>query len=97
VLLMLLAVTIPLHFSYRAIVNTETLESNWRHERFLVGGKYLIVEKADLQRKHDHHILYVDVLAREPVTRDDLEQFKEKVKMHFNRRLIVRVRITYIL
>lgn len=97
VLLMLIAITVPLKLSYSTIVGTEKMETNWRHERFLVGGKYLIVEKADLRSLRDQHVLYVDVLAREPLTRTDLAMFKEKVLMHFSQRLIVRVRITYIL
>jgi uncharacterized hydrophobic protein (TIGR00271 family) len=95
--MMLMAVSIPLHFSYKTIVTAETLESTWRSERFLVGGKYLIVEKAELREMRDQNVLYVDVLAREPLTRLDLAQFKEKVQMYFSKRLVVRVSITYIL
>ncbi len=97
VVLMLIAVSVPLFLSYRTIVKTEKLEANWRRERFLVGGKYLIVEKAELRSLRDQHVLYVDVLAREQLTRRDLATFKQKVQIHFSQRLIVRVRVIYIL
>ena len=97
VVLLLAIVAVPLHISYRTIVEKQLLERGWKQERFLVGQKYLIVQKADLRKQLDHDVLYVTVLAREPLNRSDLAVLKEKIQTHFNKRLIVRATITYIL
>lgn len=97
VLLLLALVSVPLYLSYQAIVETHAAEKSWQQERFLVGGKYLIVQKADLRRLLDHDVLYVDVLVREPLDRADLAEFKEKVRRYFSRRLVVRAKVIYIL
>ncbi|MCK5529478.1 MAG: TIGR00341 family protein [Kiritimatiellae bacterium] len=95
--LLLLIVSVPLYLSYQTIAEKQTMERNWKSERFIVDSKYLIVQKATLQKQRHHDVLYIDVLTREPLTRTDLAVLKKKVQMHFNKRLIVRANITYIL
>lgn len=97
VAMLLVLISVPLMISYRTIVETQTTEKAWQQERFLVGGKYLIVEKAELRNLLNHDVLYVNILAREPMDRSDLAEFKEKIQRYFSRRLIVRVKVTYIL
>jgi hypothetical protein len=38
----------------------------------------------------------MDILAREPLTREDLTAFKKKIQANFNKKLIIRVNMTYI-
>ena len=97
VVMLLALVSVPLYISYQTIVDKQIMERNWKNERFIVGSKYLIVQKADLQEQLHHDVLYVDILTREPLTREDLAVFKKKIQMHFNKKLIVRANITYIL
>jgi uncharacterized hydrophobic protein (TIGR00271 family) len=97
ILVLLALVSMPLYISYQTIVEKQTAEKAWKQERFLVGNKYIIVQKATLVRQRDRTVLYVDVLAREPLTRYDLAEFKEKIHVNFKGRLIVRANIAYIL
>lgn len=97
VLVLMSLITVPLLLSYNTMVESRKMEQHWQHERFIVGGKYLIVEKALVTRKLDHTILFVDILAREPLVDDDLEELKEKLQIHFSKQLIIHARVAYIL
>ena len=94
---LLALVSVPLYFSYQAIVKKQIVERSWKKERFLVHGKYLIVQKANLIKQKKQIVLYVDVLAREPLTRDDLAVFKERIQTNFEETTIVRAKVSYIL
>lgn len=96
VALLLLVISIPLYFSYQHIVETTILEENWRHERFLIGDKYLIVRKAQLLQQKGQDLLFVRVLVREPLTRSDLNQLRKKLQSNFTEALSIRVQVLYI-
>ncbi len=97
VVLILALITIPLYFSYEDIVQKLVIEKSWKHERFLVNGKYLIVQKAKLQRKREKLVITMDVLARERLTRADLDLFQKKIQRNYPRKVIIRANIIYIL
>ena len=94
---LMVLISIPLFVSFKKILQTEALEQGWRKERFLVGGKYLIVEKTELREQRGRDVLYVDLLARKPLVPGDLAAFKQKLQMYFSQDLMIRVRVTYIL
>ena len=58
--------------------------------------KYLIVNDAKVITYQDRQVLMVDLYAREPLDRKDLNEFKRKVQRNFSDDLLIRVRITYI-
>jgi len=97
VLLILALITIPLYFSYNDIVQKLVLEKSWKHERFLVNGKYLIVQKAVSARAREKLVITMDVLARERLTRADLDLFQKKIQRNYPRKVIIRANIIYIL
>ncbi len=97
VILMLAMISIPLYLTYHDIVQKLVVEKNWQHERFLVNGKYLIVQKATLIHKREKDVINMEILAREQLNRDDMNLFRKKVQTNFSRKLIIRVNITYIL
>ena len=72
------------------------MEDSWKIERFVVNGKYLIVDGAKLREFKDSDVLEVELQARELLTRYDLSEFRRKVNQNFGRDLIIRVNITYI-
>lgn len=96
VFVFLLLISIPLSMSFIGITRYNEFEETWKHERFLVNGKYLIVDDARLTPQKGRKILYVDIHARERLDRDDLREFKKKVQRNFTDDLIIRARITYI-
>ena len=83
--------------AFKGIIERSQFEKSWRHERFLVNGKYLIVHDATLHNYHDNLVLVTELQAREPLTRSDLNEFKRKVKQNFDEDITIRTRITYIL
>lgn len=97
VVLIMALITIPLYFSYDDIVQKMVLEKRWKHERFLVNGKYLIVQKADSVREREKLVITMDVLARERLTRADLDLFQKKIQRNYLRRVIIRANVIYIL
>ena len=97
VALFLALITIPLYLSFDRIAEKRIVEIKWKQERFLVNGKYLIIKKARLSRRGNKEIILMDILAREPLTRADLTQFKQKIQRNFTRKLVIRARTIYIL
>ena len=96
VLLLLIGISIPLYLSYNELVENTVLEKNWQQERFLVNDKYLIVQRADIVRQRNEKQLIVRVLVREPLTRKDLNQLREKIHSNFADRLAIRMQVIYI-
>jgi uncharacterized hydrophobic protein (TIGR00271 family) len=92
----LVLISIPLYFSYFRIVEDRAFEKSWQHERFLVNDKYLIIQKAAVSHRGDKELIIMDILAREPLNREDLNAFKKKLQANFKKKLIVRVNMTYI-
>jgi uncharacterized hydrophobic protein (TIGR00271 family) len=96
VAVVLVMISIPLYMSYHRIVEKMVFERSWKQERFLVNNKYLIIKKAKLVFINNKEVLTMDVLAREPLDRSDLNQLKRKVQTHFSRDLVFRANIIYI-
>jgi len=92
----LVLITIPLYFSYNQIVEKIVFEMSWQQERFLVNGKYLIIQEADLSHYRNKEVIVMDIMAREHLTREDLAQFKKKIQTNFTKKLIIRARTIYI-
>lgn len=96
VALVLIAITIPLYLSYHNIVAATILEKSWKHERFLINDKYLIVQQADLMKQRGHDLLLVRVLVREPLTRKDLNTLRKRIESNLGSEQKIRVRVLYI-
>lgn len=96
VFILMFLIAIPLYFSYDDIVNKIVMEKSWKHERFLVNGKYIIVQKAHITTHEKKEIMTMDILAREQLTRDDLTSLRKKIENNFSRKLIIRAKIIYI-
>jgi uncharacterized hydrophobic protein (TIGR00271 family) len=97
VVLALALITIPLYLTYEDFVEKIQWEQSWQKERFLVNGKYIIVRKAEILHRRDRDIILMDILARDRLSRDDLDDFKQKVQTNFSRKLVIRANIIYIL
>ncbi len=89
-------ITIPLYLSYHNLVATALLEKNWKHERFLINDKYLIVQNAKLVQQREQDLLFVRVLVREPLTRMDLNQMRKRIESNFTGKLDIRLEVMYI-
>jgi len=96
VFIFLVLISIPLYLSYSRIVEDRIFEQSWRKERFLVNEKYLIIIKASIIWRGDNRIILMDILAREPLTREDLNAFKKKIQANFDKKLIIRLKTFYI-
>jgi uncharacterized hydrophobic protein (TIGR00271 family) len=96
VFIFLVLIAIPLYLSYSRIVEDRILERSWQNERFLVNEKYLIIRKASLSWRGDKQVIIMDVLARDLLTREDLNAFKDKIEANFDKKLIIRVNTIYI-
>ena len=95
--LLLALISIPLYLTFEKIAEEIQWERNWQKERFLVNGKYIIVKEAEIVSRHDRKVVLMDILARERLTRDDLNDFKEKIQRNFSQKLVIRANIIYIL
>jgi len=97
VLLMMVMITVPLYFSYTKILHQYNAEKSWRIERFMVNGKYIIIRNIRLSKQKNRHIIFMDILARESLSRNDLNLLKQKIQTNFPGNLVIRARIEYIL
>ena len=96
VLLFAAMISVPLYLAYNNIVDQTRFERSWQKERFLVNGKYLIVRKATLTKMHKNKVLMVEIHAREPLDRFDLNEFRRKVHQHYADDLEIRAQLIYI-
>jgi len=96
VFLLFVMISIPLYLSYKQIVGTRIFEQAWKEERFIVHGKYLIIQNAKLSKYSDKDILTIDILARDQLTRSDLAELKRKIGYNFSEDLVIRANIIYI-
>jgi len=96
VIFLFFLISIPLYLSYNHIVKTIHMEQSWKEERFLVHGKYLIINKARLSHSSKTDILTMNILSREHLTRNDLAELKRKISYNFSDELVIRANITYI-
>lgn len=97
VLLLLALITVPLYISSIRIAKRYHSEKSWQVERFLVNGKYIIIQNTKLSRERKHQVLSLDILAREALSRVDLNLLKDKIKRNFSDNLVIRAKIIYIL
>lgn len=97
VLLALALITVPLYYSYNKILNKYHAEKRWQVERFLVNGKYIIIRNIRLSTQEDVDVIFMDILARESLSRKDLNQLKMKIRSNFPNRIVIRAKIEYIL
>ena len=87
---------IPLSVAFKGIIERSQFEKNWQHARFLVNDKYLIVQDATIHDYEKTKVLVVEIHAREPLTRQDLSEFRRKVEQNFPYDISIRAKITYI-
>jgi len=92
-----LAISVPLYASYQEIVETITFQSRMEKNRFLVNGKYLMVENPRLSHSKNHKVLLADILTRDSIGRKDLIELKKKIRLNFKGKVIIKTRVLYIL
>ncbi|NOQ17200.1 MAG: TIGR00341 family protein, partial [Methyloprofundus sp.] len=97
VFLLFMLISIPLYSSYERIVETLSFESFMEKNRFLVNGKYIMIENPRLTHSGKVNTLFADVLTRDSIERQDLISLKKKIKLHFTNELVIKVRVLYIL
>ena len=97
IVLMLVMITVPLYYSYTRIVKEYHAEKSWRVERFLVNGKYIIIRNIRFGQQRNRKILFMDIMARQSLPREDLNLLKQKIKRNFPGDLVIRAKIEYIL
>jgi uncharacterized hydrophobic protein (TIGR00271 family) len=96
VLCLLVLIAVPLYLSYNRIIEERVFEKGWQNERFLINGKYIIIESADLRRLGDKKIVVMEIVVRDQLNRDDMEEFKRKIQAYFPDKLIIRAKTTFI-
>ena len=92
-----MVISVPLYSTYQRIVETIAFESLMEKSRFLVNGKYILVQNPRLTHSGDIKVLLADILTRDDLDRKDLIELKKKIKLHFNAKVIIKVRVLYIL
>ena len=55
-----------------------------------------MVQKAELAQQREKDLLFVRVLVREPLTRNDLNILRKKIQANFTDTLDIRVQVVYI-
>jgi uncharacterized hydrophobic protein (TIGR00271 family) len=97
VILSLMLIMIPLYLSYDRIVEKMVFEQRLETDRFLVNGKYIIIQSAHLSHYKDKKVVVMQVLARETLTRSDMNELKKKIQYYFDIDVAIRINIFYIL
>ena len=96
-MLTLALISVPLYLSTEKIVDNVRAESAWKKERFLVNGKYLIIKQTKRYKQGDTDVIEMVIVARDNLSRQDLDMLKDKIRSSTDRKLLLRANITYIL
>ncbi len=96
-LLLLGLITVPLYLAYNQIIDSMEFERNLETDRYYVNGKYLVVSKVRVSYDQGQLQLIMELLARGPLTRDDLRQLKRKLESQLGDDVIVQTNIIYLL
>ncbi|HID48036.1 MAG TPA: DUF389 domain-containing protein [Chromatiales bacterium] len=97
ILLFLAVIMVPLYLSYHRIVEIRSFEKRLKTERYLVNDKYIIIRQARLSMQGNKRVVLMKILARESLSRDDLNQLKQKIQSQFGTRLTIQTEVIYIL
>lgn len=95
--LLLAAISFPLYLSYNEIYENHKLSLFMKQERYLINGKYIIINDADIRKKANMLIINLHLSAREQLTRSDLGLLKKKIQSHTDRKVYIKAKIDYIL
>jgi len=90
-------ITYPLYLSFHKIVEKEERSKATRYERFLVHGKYIIVESANIRYQEGRDILEIGIKVRGNLNRNDLYALKRKIERNYGRELRINASVEYIL
>jgi uncharacterized hydrophobic protein (TIGR00271 family) len=96
-LLLLAVISIPLYASYHQIVDQIVFEQSLETDRFLVNGKYVMVKNVKVSSQRGRPLLVMDILAREPLTREDLQKLKGKLRNQFRTEWAMHTTVIYLL
>lgn len=92
-----LAISLPLYAAYERIVETVAFESLFKKNRFLINGKYIMVQNAYLSHSDDRKVITADILTRDAIDRKDLIELKRKINLHFNDKLMIKIQVHHVL
>lgn len=89
-------ILIPLSMAYNEIVHRTEFERKWERERFLVNGKYLIINEAVYHNFRNKDLLFINIHARDQINRNDFKELKRKIAQNFPEEITIRANVTYI-
>ena len=89
-------ILIPLSMAYNEIVYRAEFERKWERERFLINGKYLIINEAVYHDFRNKDLLFINIHARDQIDRSDFKELKRKIEQNFPEEITIRANITYI-
>jgi uncharacterized hydrophobic protein (TIGR00271 family) len=95
--LSLIAIAVPLYLAYDRIVESYVFEQRIVKDRFILNGKYVVIRRAELGHYKERTLLRMDLLAGEPLNRDDLSVLKKKMQLYFEKDIVVQTTIRYVL
>ncbi len=97
VFVLFLIISVPLYAAYDRIVETISFQSIMERNRFLVNGKYIMIQNAKLTHSGDLKIISAEILTRDAINRKDLIELKKKIKLHFDEKLMIKLQVLHIL
>lgn len=97
VFVLVLAVIYPLYLSYDNMVKKYEISQIIKEHRFLVNGKYIIVDKADVVFLGNMKVINLSLVVRESLNRSDLKELKQDIERLFNQKLFIKSEVKYIL
>ncbi len=97
IMVIMIFISFPLYTSFHKIIEKEHQSKATRYERFLINGKYIIIDKANIRYTEDKDILDIGLKVRENLNRNDLYKLKRKIEKNYKRELRINASVEYIL
>ncbi len=97
VFVLLLAISIPLYFSYDKMLQKHQITQQLKARHFQIHGKEIVIGNATAQIHGTVREIELKLRVRESLDRHDLKQLKEKIHQLFGEDLIIKATVEYLL
>ncbi len=97
VFVLLIAISVPLYFSYDKMLQKHQITQLLKEREFFVNGKDVIINSATAQFRGSMREIELELSVKESLERNDLELLKREIEKLFDTEVVIKARVEYIL
>jgi uncharacterized hydrophobic protein (TIGR00271 family) len=94
---LLVMISFPLYSAYDNMIQKYEISEMLHQRHFLVNGKNIIINSADVELFESRQELQLELLVTESLDRNDFERLQEEIEKFFDTEVVIKARVKYIL